>query len=183
LGHGRTAQPHTVTASTSAGWTISILLLSLGFVASQPAATQVLSTAANSGADNLAAPAERNQPIPGQTNPKPLENGAASKGLWERGNLLDDMAGLRSVLDVHGIAVGLTETSEVLGNPIGGRTQGAVYEGMTEISLGIDLERAIALPGSIVNVSIFQIHGRGLSANNIDNLNVVSNIEADRSTR
>jgi porin len=170
-------------ASRSAEWTISILLLSFGFMAIEPAAAQVPSAVSNPRGDNLAVPTERNQPIPEQTNPQTLEKGAASKGLWERGNLLDDMAGLRSVLDDHGIALGLTETSEVLGNPTGGRAQGAVYEGMTEISLGIDLERAIGLPDSILNVSVLQIHGRGLSANNVDNLNVVSSIEADRATR
>jgi porin len=47
----------------------------------------------------------------------------------------------------------------------------------------VDLDKAIGLPGGSFNVSALQIHGRGLSANNIDNLNVVSNIEADRSTR
>ena len=69
-----------------------------------------------------------------------------------------------------------------MGNPTGGRAQGTIYEGLTEVSVGIDLDKAIGLPGAIVNVSALQIHGRGLSTNNIDNLMTVSNIEADPST-
>ncbi len=108
---------------------------------------------------------------------------AAPTGFWERSNLLGDIGGLRSFLDGYGVSLGLTETSEVLGNPTGGRAQGVVYEGVTEMSLGIDLEKAIGLPGGIFNASAFQIHGRGLTANNVDNLNTVSGIEADRATR
>ena len=64
-----------------------------------------------------------------------------------------------------------------------GRATGVVYEGLTQVTLGIDLERLVQLPGATVNISAFQIHGRGLSTNNIGNLNVVSSIEADRATR
>jgi porin len=112
----------------------------------------------------------------GQTN-------AAPTGFWERSNLFGDFGGLRPWLDRFGASFGLSETSEVLGNPTGGRAQGAIYEGVTEISLGIDLDRAVGLTGGVFNVSALQIHGRGLTENNLDNLNVASGIEADRSTR
>ena len=51
------------------------------------------------------------------------------------------------------------------------------------MSLGIDLGKAVGLQGGLFNASAWQIHGRGLSTNNIDNLMLVSNIEADRATR
>ncbi|MDQ2801844.1 MAG: carbohydrate porin [Pseudomonadota bacterium] len=107
----------------------------------------------------------------------------APAGVWERGNLLGDIGGLRPTLGRYGASFGLNETSEVLGNPTGGVKQGVIYEGLTQMSLGIDLAKAIGLPGGIFNASAFQIHGRGLTINNIDNLNIVSGIEADRSTR
>ncbi|MEO8715929.1 MAG: carbohydrate porin [Acetobacteraceae bacterium] len=100
-------------------------------------------------------------------------------GLWTRENLLGDIGGLRPALKRFGASLGLQETSEVLGNPTGGRARGVVYEGATELSLGVDLKKL----GGIFNISAFQIHGRGLSINDIDNLNLVSSIEADRSTR
>jgi porin len=96
---------------------------------------------------------------------------------------LGDLGGVRTVLDGYGISLGLTETSEVLGNPTGGRAQGAIYEGLTQMSLNIDMEKAIGLSGGVFNASALQIYGRGLSTNNIDNLSVVSSIEADRATR
>ena len=111
-----------------------------------------------------------------------VQPAAALTGLWDRSTLLGDIGGLRTILDGYGISVGLNETSEVLGNPTGGRAQGTIYEGLTEVSVGIDLDKAIGLPGAIVNVSALQIHGRGLSTHNIDNLMTVSNIEADPST-
>ncbi len=120
------------------------------------------------------APATREAPTPGKT-----ETEAQGTGLWERSNLLLDIGGLRPALAGIGASLGLTETSEILGNPTGGRKTGAAYEGATEMSLGIDLKAV----GGVFNVSAWQIHGRGLSTNNIDNLMVVSNIEADRATR
>ena len=99
-------------------------------------------------------------------------------GLWQRDRLLGDMFGLRTVLDRYGISLGLQETSEVFGNPTGGVTQGAAYDGLTEVSLGVDLEKAIGLKGGIFNVSAFQIHGRGLTLTHVDNLQTVSSIEA-----
>jgi porin len=148
--------------SRIAGGVTSILASSVWLLAVDPVMAQTSAASPNTGTDQPA---------------------GAPTGFWERSNLFGDMGGLRPVLDGYGISFGLTETSEVLGNPTGGRAQGAIYEGMTEMSLGVDLDKAIGLPGGSFNVSALQIHGRGLSANNIDNLNVVSNIEADRSTR
>ena len=145
----------------------------------------VFPAAAQQEPSGQAAPAARSAPTPGQTGSgaEAAASPEAPTGLWERSNLLGDIFGLRTALDRYGISFGLTETSEVLGNPTGGRAQGAVYEGATEMSVGIDLEKAVGLPGGIFNASAFQIHGRGLSLDNIDNLNIVSTIEAERSTR
>jgi porin len=71
----------------------------------------------------------------------------------------------------------------VLGNVSGGLKTGAVYEGATLMGLEVDTDKAFGLPGGTFNVSAYQIHGRGLSVNNIGNLNTVSGIEATRATR
>lgn len=125
-----------------------------------------------------AAPATSNQRTPGPTAPQT----AAPTGLWERSNLFGTIDGLRPTLDHYGVSFGLTETDEVFGNPTGGRAQQVIYEGLTEMSLGLDMDKAVGLPGGIVNVSAFQIHGRGLSANAVPSLVPVSGIEADRDT-
>lgn len=124
-------------------------------------------------------PAARQSPTPGTTQ----GNEARGTGLWERANLFGDLGGLRPALAAIGASFGLTETSEILGNPTGGLRRGVIYEGATEMSLGIDLDKAINLPGGIFNVSAYQIHGRGLSRYDLNNLDVVSSIEAEPATR
>jgi porin len=97
--------------------------------------------------------------------------------------LIDTLGSVRSTLDKHGISLGLQSTDEVFGNPNGGRAQGATFFGQTALGLGIDLNKAIDLEGGIFNVSAYQTYGHGISASNIDNLSLVSNIEATRSAR
>ncbi len=108
---------------------------------------------------------------------------AQPTGLWERDRLTGDWSGLRTSMEAHGIALDLTDTSEVLGNVSGGMKQGAVFEGKTEIDLAIDLDKLVGWSGGRFKVSAYQIHGRGLSADNIGNLLTVSNIEAVPGTR
>jgi porin len=130
-----------------------------------------------------AAPAERAAPVPGQTGTGTTQPPGEPGGLFERSNLLGDLSGVRTRLEGSGVSFGLTETSEVLGNATGGRARGVIYEGLTEASLGLDLGKAVGIAGGIFNVSAFQIHGRGLSTNYVNNLNVISSIEANRATR
>lgn len=112
---------------------------------------------------------------------KPEEG--AGDGIWQRSDLLGDLGGLRSGLATTGVSFGLQETSEVLGNLGGGIRRAVVYEGVTQMGVGVDLEKAVGLAGGTLNVSGFQIHGRGLSINALDNnLHTVSWLEAPRGT-
>jgi porin len=96
-------------------------------------------------------------------------------------NLFTDF-GIRRQLCQAGIKLGVTETSEVLGNLAGGLRQGAIYEGLTDLNLGIDLRPTFHVRGNVF-ARAYQIHGRGLSASNIGNLNTTSGIEAEATTR
>ena len=117
----------------------------------------------------------------GETGVQPSEEG--NKPLFERATLLPDYHNLRSTLADHGLTIGLSEIDEVFGNPTGGTRQGAIYEGLTQLGLGLDTEKAFGWQGGVFNVTALQIHGRGLSLNNLDNnLNTVSSIEAYRGT-
>lgn len=104
-------------------------------------------------------------------------------GIWQRDRLLGNLGGLRTRLEDAGFTFDLQETSEVLGNVSGGIKTGAAYEGATLMGLTVDTEKAFGLPGGTFRASAYQIHGRGLSVNNIGNLNTVSGIEATRATR
>ncbi len=108
---------------------------------------------------------------------------ADPNGLWQRSNLLGGIGGLRPALAEQGISLGLSETSEVLGNITGGIRQGADYDGLTQMSLTLNTAKAFGWAGGKFNVSALQIHGRSLSADNLDNLQTASGIEANRATR
>jgi porin len=115
-------------------------------------------------------------------------NGAtASKGFFtglsRRDSLLGDMWGLRPWLNQYGLSLTISETSEVLGNVSGGVNQGFDYEGLTQMILQMDTQRAFNWYGGTFNVSGLQIHGRNLSADNLYTLQTASGIEADSATR
>ena len=100
-----------------------------------------------------------------------------------RNNLLGDIWGLRTALGQHGITLGAQETSEDLGNVTGGIHRGFDYDGLTVLNLQVDTDKAFGWPGGTFNVSAEQIHGRSVSADNLDNLQTASGIEAERATR
>ena len=104
--------------------------------------------------------------------------------LWSRSTLFGDPGGLRSGLAARGISFQLQEISEVLGNVSGGVRRGVVYEGVTQTTLGFDLEKLGLWRGGSVLISALQIHGRGASVNLLGNpIHSVSGIEATRATR
>jgi porin len=152
-----------ITATTAP---VAAVLLGLAVAMPRPAAAQAVGTPA------AATPAAT-----------PAPTGLAALFSDQRTNLLGDMAGLRTSLGNVGISLGLTETSEVLGNVTGGVHQGAAYEGLTEMSLGLDTGRAFGWKGGTFNVSALQIHGRDLSTDNLETLQTASGIEANRATR
>ena len=105
-------------------------------------------------------------------------------GSLERTNfLLGDMFGLRTFLSRYGISFALQETSEVLGNASGGLRQGAEYDGLTQMVLQLNTQRAFGWYGGTFDVSALDIHGRNLSADNLGTLQTSSGIESDRAFR
>lgn len=126
------------------------------------------------GGVTLPATPEQRQAEPGAETPE-----ATGDGLFERANLFGDLGGVRSRLEARGLNLTLSETSEVLGNPTGGRRRAVVYAGLTRLGLQVDTEKAFGLPGGTFKATAFQIHGRGLSLNGLgSNLHTVSNLEA-----
>lgn len=103
--------------------------------------------------------------------------------LWTRATLLGDLGGIRTSLGNAGIAIGLQDINEVLGNTTGGTHQGADYDGLTMFSLGIDTQTAFGLQGGIFNTSVLQLRGRNLSTDTLLSLQTASSIEAQPATR
>jgi porin len=164
------------------------LLLGTGLLAGGPAFAQP--SPSSPPAQPAPGPSEQAQPAApesreatpgGETGVKPREKTA--KGILDRANLFGDLGGVRTRLSDLGISFGLTESSEVFGNATGGVRRGVIYEGLTQFGVGIDTEKAFGLTGGTFNATGYQIHGRGLSLNDLgNNLNTVSGLEALRGT-
>ncbi|PXX18603.1 OprB family porin [Paraburkholderia tropica] len=107
----------------------------------------------------------------------------APTGLWSRSTLFGDLGGLRPWLDARGVTFGLQETSEYLNNLSGGTHRSGAYDGFTELSVGVDTQKAFGWPGGVFNVSALQIHGTSLTQRNLQALQAVSGVEADAGTR
>jgi porin len=108
---------------------------------------------------------------------------SSTADFWTRKSLFGDIGGISPRLAEHGITLGLTETSEVLGNVTGGVHRGADYDGLTEMTITVDTSKAFGCPGGTFYASALQIHGRSISADNLAEFHPVSSIESSRATR
>jgi porin len=108
---------------------------------------------------------------------------AFTTGIGRSGYMLGDLWGLRSFLSRYGTVLGLQETSEELGNVSGGVKRSFDYDGLSQAVLQTDTQRAFGWYGGTFNASGLWLHGRNLSANNLDALQTVSGIEGDRAWR
>ncbi len=96
---------------------------------------------------------------------------------------ITDPGGIRSRLEQAGLQFTFTYYGDALGNLSGGVQQGLGYSGRFGAVVDADLEKLVGWSGAAFHASIHQIHGSGLSANNLENLTVVSGIETLASSR
>ena len=82
-----------------------------------------------------------------------------------------------------GIKFTLSYVSDLLGNISGGIRRGLTYEGRLNGAVDLDLAKIAGVQGLSLHANVFQIHGRGLSRNDIGNLMPVSSLEALPTTR
>jgi porin len=129
--------------------------------------------------ERLLAGAEDNPPRQLAVPPQPGSSAGADDPCRPENPLTDFV--LRRELCAAGVKLGVTETSEVLANLTGGLHRGAIYEGLTDLNLGIDLRPSLHLRGNLF-ARAYQIHGRGLTPT-IGSLNAISGIEAEATTR
>ena len=89
-----------------------------------------------------------------------------------------DIENARAALANKGMQFQLIYFGDLLGNPSGGVRQGATYVGRLGLTVDADLEKILGWNGAAFHASVQQIHGHGLSGSYLDNLLVVSGIEA-----
>jgi porin len=91
-------------------------------------------------------------------------------------HLTGNWGGLRHELERAGVTLTATYTTDLLGNPVGGNTQGFRYAGDTAVDLHADLEKLWGLKGMQLDVSGSWRSGESLSAQDIGNTFTVSQI-------
>jgi porin len=96
---------------------------------------------------------------------------------------ITDPDGLRTRLEQTGIKFTFTYYGDAFANPTGGVREGFGYDGRFGTIIDGDLEKLIGWTGTSFHASIHQILGTSYSANHLDNLMLVSGIEAPPSTR
>jgi porin len=77
-----------------------------------------------------------------------------------------------------GLSFPVSYKGEVLGNPVGGYRQGAIYDGLLEAGVTVDLGKLANWQGATLTVDGIYPHGSSLTRNDVRDFNVLSNIDA-----
>jgi porin len=96
---------------------------------------------------------------------------------------ITDTGGLRPGLEQEGVRFTFSYYGDGFVNPVGGVKQGPGYDGRFGTIIDADLQKLVGWSGATFHASIHQIHGTQFSAVNLDNLMLVSGVEAPTSTR
>jgi porin len=88
----------------------------------------------------------------------------------------------RAKLAESGIRWRAIYTGDLFGNVSGGISRGSTYAGRLELGMQADLSK-FGWAGALFNVSIFAIHGHGITTARLGNLLAVSNAEAEPTVR
>ena len=102
---------------------------------------------------------------------------------WHRDTLTGDWGGIRTTLAEQGVTFTLKYTSDLQANVAGGIRRGAVYDGLFEPEVDIDLDKAVGWNGASASVSMLQISGPSATAWYVGNLLNVSSINGRPATR
>lgn len=110
-------------------------------------------------------------------------NGLALPSLPDALRKITDTGGWRSKLEQAGVQLTLTYYGDAFANPWGGVKQGLGYDGRFAAIIDADLSKLIGWSGAKFHTSLHFIHGTQFSTINLQNLALVSGIEAPPSAR
>jgi porin len=122
-----------------------------------------------------AASGQKNQPSSVRcrsvANPYRLPHECTGRAFdFEQETFTRDWAGLRTYLDELGIKPTVSYTTQPLGNPSGGQSQGFTYAATLQGSLVVDLSKFTGVPGLSSHALAAWSTGRNLSADYIGNI-------------
>jgi porin len=98
-------------------------------------------------------------------------------------HLTGNWGGLRHELESAGVTLTATYTTDLLGNPVGGNTQGFRYTGDMAVDIQADLEKLWGLKGMLLDISGSWRSGENLSAKDIGNTFTASQIFGGETVR
>jgi len=98
-------------------------------------------------------------------------------------NALGDFGGFRTTLDDQGVSFFGCYAVEVWGNTTGGLKRGAVYTGLLDFGVDLDLEKLIGWEGATFRSSWLWLSGRDASEDLVGNLFTISNISGFNTLR
>lgn len=161
--------------------------------------TGALLRAAPAEVSNSSQPPPQSQPptqTPGQQTPQspatpqvaPSANGAPANGptnFWTQNYMTGNWDGFRDDLKKKGISFTPVWTGEVFGNPSGGARQGAISDGLFNLTLDIDLDPLSggAIKDTLFHANAFYIYGNSLSGKYVGDFSNTSNIAAYNTLR
>jgi porin len=122
-----------------------------------------------------AALGQNNQPLSvrcrSAANPYRLAHECRGRAIdFEHETFTKDWTGLRTYLDDLGIKPTVSYTTQPMGNPSGGQSQGFTYAATLQGSLFIDLSKLIGVPGLSSHALAAWSTGRNLSADYVGNI-------------
>ena len=106
------------------------------------------------------------------------QDGEAALPDFAAETLTGDWGGQRSALAARGLDLRLNYTADLLGNLSGGIRRGWTYQGLAEIGVDLDFERALGWQGARAHVSVLQIHGPSLNDRYVGAFATLSSIDA-----
>lgn len=109
------------------------------------------------------------------SDPLVQEAGEGGGGFGDLG-VVAEWFGVRSGLAERGVEIFGGYAAEVWGNTTGGEEAGAVYTGLLDFGVNVDLERALGWRGASVSTTWFWLSGRDASEDLVGNFLTISNI-------
>jgi porin len=132
-----------------------------------------------SGEGNGVAPAAQRSPgVDKEDEHKPVDPDTGESTLSHK-----TLGLLPNPFEARGIKFSATYIADSMASPIGGLRPGLTYEGRLNLAIDVDFAKLARFDGLSFHANAFQIHGRGLSRNDIGNLMPVSSLEALPTTR
>jgi len=95
---------------------------------------------------------------------------------WKWDDATGNWFGARTVLEDRGVEILGSYTAEVWGNTTGGLKQGAVYTGLLDFGVNVDLEKLVGWQGGSVSTTWLWLSGRDASEDLVGNFLTISNI-------